>query len=399
MMPDLPFDARPHGVASRRRPRRLWLVLFLAFALLPFLGGCEGAARDFGRIPPALDDGWPVAAAGSVGFDGAALDTLARSIAEGEHGRIDALLIARDGKLVFERYFRGYGRDSLHTLQSVTKSVASTLVGIVLQREAIKGVNQSIQEFFPADSQYFAESQIKQQITLHHMLTMTAGFEWPEHDVAYGHEDNMIRKLADAYDWPTFVLKQPMAEEPGVVFNYSTGVSTLLGTLVRNVTGTPTDTFAQQYLFDPLGISNVHWFRNTEHPDRWVHTGGGLHLTPRSLAKIGYLFLSGGRWQGTQILSPEWIEAATTPWVRTNRAHPVFYGYQWWLRPLEKNGSGIRSNDIIHAWGWGGQHVFAIPDLDLLVVFTGSNFTNAEMERRPIALLYDQVLPALKESS
>lgn len=365
------------------------LLVFLPAAVL-----AQEHDRDPDRAPPALDHGWPVAAPSAVGLDARALDRLARSIADGEHGLVDGFLVVRNGRLVFERYFRGFGPYTLHTLQSVTKSVASTLVGLAVQ-EGVIDAAMPIREFFPEHRDRFAADGRKRGVTLHHLLTMTSGFGWPELEVAYA-DTNIVWLLEDAYDWPGYVLQQPMAAEPGTLFNYSTGVSTLLGAILQNETGMRADRFAEHHLFDVLGIPLYGWWRNMEHPDHWVHTGGGLHLMPRDLAKIGYLYINGGKWHGTTVLSPEWIEVATTAHVATGRSPTESYGYQWWLRPLDRSDrSDAGANDIIHAWGWGGQHMFMIPELQMVVVFTGSNFTDSELGGRPIDLLYDEILPAV----
>jgi CubicO group peptidase (beta-lactamase class C family) len=389
----MPF---PSAGAPRWQARRG--ALLAAAALL--LGGsgsgvAQTAALDPDRAPPALDFGWEVATPSSAGFDPAALEALAAQLARGEHGQVDGLLVVRDGKLVFERYFGGYTAYTLHTMQSVTKSVASVLVGIAIDRGYISSVDQPLHELFPEYRHLFEEDPAKKEITLHHLLSMTPGLDWPEFGRSYG-PDNIVWAFAREHDWPGFVLSRPLETAPGASFNYSTGFSTLLGVVLQNATGMRADLFAERYLFDPLGITNYGWFRNTTHPDRWVHTGGGLHLMPRDLAKIGQLFVDGGRWGDQQVLSPGWIEASARPLSNSGREPHEYYGYQWWLRPLVREGGpGTRPNDVVHAAGIGGQHLFVVPSLKLVVVFTGNNFADAAVAREPIGLLYQRVLPAL----
>jgi CubicO group peptidase (beta-lactamase class C family) len=355
----------------------------------------DRARADPDRPPAALGDGWEVASPGSVGLDADALDALARRLSSGEFGQVDGFIVARDGKLVFERYFGGYTAYTLHTLQSVTKSIASILVGLALQEGFIDHLDQPIADLLPEYGNIFAAAPAKRAITLRHVLTMTAGLDWPEQGVPYDGA-NIVWALSDAVDWPGFVLERPLIAEPGQVFNYSTGLSTLLSAIIQNRSGIRADLFAERYLFDPLGIPNYGWWRNTRHPARWAHTGGGLHLSPRDLAKIGALYTNRGRWQDRKILDPEWIAESMEARLATGRFDDESYGYQWWLRPLRDGGASIPPNAVVQAAGIGGQHLLIVPGLRLVVVFTGTNFDDIEMARRPLSLLYDHILPAIQ---
>jgi len=366
----------------------------LSLAVVVFLSGPltaqeERAAAD--RAPAPLDHGWPVAAPSEVGLDADALEALATRMEAREFGQVDAFLVIRDGKLAFERYFGGHNAYTLHTEQSVTKSVTSTLIGIAYDMGILRNLEEPIYEFFPERAAVFETDPAKKEITLHHMLTMTAGFDWPELDVSYGGE-NIVWAYEDSRDWVGYVLERPLTSEPGDVFTYSTGVSTVLGAILQSESGMTANLFAERYLFDALGIPNYGWWRNMVHPDHWAHTGGGLHLAPRDLAKIGYLYVNEGRWNGTQVISPEWIELSTQAHLGTGRSPTESYGYQWWLWPLKKDGgSGTSPNDVIHARGLGGQNMFVIPARDMVVVI---NSTGA---RLPIDVLYDEILPAQRE--
>ncbi|MGH6689424.1 MAG: serine hydrolase domain-containing protein [Gammaproteobacteria bacterium] len=386
----------PRLICSVGRTARLpQLALAFLLSFSPALTA-QQTVNDPDRVPPALDHGWPVASPSSVGLDPPALDALARRIAEGQHGQIDAFLVIRNGKLVFERYFGGYNPYTLHTLQSATKSVTSTLIGIAIDRGAIASVDKPIRDFFPEHRHLFDADSVKAAITLQHLLTMRMGQDWPESGVAYS-GTNIVWALENAYDWMGFALERPMAARPGSVFNYSSAASLLLSGIIQNATGLKANVFAERYLFDPLGIPNYAWWRNMEHPDRWAHTGGGLHLMPRDFAKIGYLLINGGKWHEKQIVSPAWIEAATKARIKTVRSAVESYGYQWWLRPIKKEGGpGTGSNDIVHAAGWGGQHMFVVPSLDMVVVFVSSNFTDRARDRGPVDMLYDVIIPAVR---
>jgi CubicO group peptidase (beta-lactamase class C family) len=393
---------KPSIVAPVTERQHLRSAMLLATVLLLLAIPCSVSAQQrtdsFDRTSVAVQGSWPVAEPSTVGIDPEALEAMARRIEEGAHGRINAVVIVRDGQLVFERYFGGFTGSTLHMLQSVTKSVASTLIGLAIEHEYITDVHQPIQHFFPEYQHLFEADPRKGAITIHHLLTMTAGLDWPESGQSYGAE-NIVWQLSAAYDWSDFVLRRPMESAPGEVFNYSTGVSNLLGAIIQNATGMRTDRFAEHYLFHPLGIRNYGWFRNTQHSENWPHTGGGLHLTPRDLAKIGYLFASGGKWGDRQILSPEWTAVAVNPWLVTGRGPHESYGYQWWLRPLARGGGpSTAPNEVVHAAGIGGQHMFIVPALDLVVVFNSTNQFGAGggIAREPLNLLYDDILPALQ---
>jgi CubicO group peptidase (beta-lactamase class C family) len=192
--------------------------------------------------------------------------------------------------------------------------------------------------------------------------------------------------------WDRFYLDRPMVTEPGTVFQYDSGGVILLSSLIRARTGLHADAFAESYLFEPLGIERARWFRNREgHP----HTGGGLDLLPRDMAKLGLLYLRGGRWGDRQVVPEEWVRRSTELRVERPRgAHNIGYGYLWWIHEPDPSGPGERN--IYAAQGFRGQYIFVVPEHDLVVVVTGgtSNFSD---ELRPIAMLYDRILPAVTE--
>jgi CubicO group peptidase (beta-lactamase class C family) len=198
--------------------------------------------------------------------------------------------------------------------------------------------------------------------------------------------------MAQSEDWMRFVLSRPVAMDPGTRFRYSSGSSLLLSGILQNATGEQVHDYVERHLFDRLGIPVYAWYHNLEHPKRWSHTGGGLLMRSRDLLKLGMLIVDRGTWHGEQIVPASWIDALSTPYLRISDA--MDYGYQWYLRPLEP-GAAPR-NAVVHGWGWGGQFVFAVPELDLVVVFTSGNFANKDLERTPIQLLYDYVIAAVR---
>ncbi|WP_454644471.1 serine hydrolase domain-containing protein [Bradyrhizobium liaoningense] len=293
---------------------------------------------------------------------------------------IHAVLVVRNGRLVFERYFRGadeipgyiYGRrvqtvafdaDTLHDMKSVSKSVASLVVGVAIDRGLIRSVDEPIFSFFPELSDL--RSPEKDRIRLADVLTMSMGLKWVEATPATGDYDNDEARMHMAWDPCRYVLGLPVTSAAGQEFFYSTGALMLVSAIVRKATGRPLDEFARETLFKPLGITGTAWGRYRGDTD----AGGGLRMRPRDMAKIGQLVLAGGRWNDRQIVSREWIEASTTEKIKATDNQS--YGYLWWLgrAPL----SGRRAH-WIGALGRGGQSIRIVPELDLVVAVTAGYY-------------------------
>jgi len=200
-------------------------------------------------------------------------------------------------------------------------------------------------------------------MTIRHLLTMTSGLDWDE-DLPYADPRNDSSRMEASFDWVRYAIDRPMAQEPGQAFKYSSGVTQLLSHIFRTATGHDIEEYAQRHLFTPLGIDRYFWKRA---PTGLVDTEGGLYLTPRDLAKIAYLFVKNGIWDGQPIVQPDWVKQSLAPSVAVGDG--VQYGFKWWLHPY---GTG----DKRLAWGgsgFGGQRPIFFPDYDLLVVFTGWN--------------------------
>jgi len=365
-----------------------------AFGLLlagPACGGSspsrEAAFSPSAQPPEALADGWPVATLEAEGIDLARIEGLAERIERGQAGRVRSLLIARHGRLAFERYWYGGGREVLHELQSVTKSVTSALVGIAIDRGAIAGPEEPIERYFPGYAAAFRVDPAKGGLRLRHLLTMTAGLRWDERSTPFDDPRNSIGRMNASPDWVGYVLDQPVAEPPGTRFNYTSGCSILLGEILRQATGQDAARFAEEALFSPLGISAYSWYRHPTHPDHPPHTGGGLALRARDLAKLGQLYLDGGEWTGRPVVSEEWVGESTRVWIPADPGS--HYGFQWWLHALAASGA---PNDLVHGWGYRGQHLFVAPRLDLVVVMNGQN----EQDDPGLRLFHDEVVPAVR---
>ncbi len=328
--------------------------------------------------PSARDDGWPISANdGDKLIDSGALCRMADQLAASSN--IHAVLVARSGKLVFERYFSGsdqvpsfffgsrvkdviFDADTLHSVKSVSKSVASLAVGIAIDRGLIRSVNEPILNFFPE----FADlrSPEKDRIQLVHALTMTMGLQWVEATQATG-ENNDESRMHRAADPSRYVLGLASTAPPGQEFFYTTGALTLVSAIVHKATGRPLDEFAREVLFEPLGIPDVEWSRVKGDTD----AGGGLRLRPRDMAKIGQLVLAGGRWNDRQIVSRDWIETSTTSKIKAT--DDQYYEYLWWLGRARTNAGVV---NWIGALGRGGQSIRIVPERNLVVAVTAGYY-------------------------
>ena len=203
--------------------------------------------------------------------------------------------------------------------------------------------------------------------------------------------------MALSHDWMGFIVGQPMAEDPGGRFNYNSGSSLLLSGILQKATGMQAHIYAEKKLFDPLGIPVYGWYRNTTHPMHWSHTGGGLNLRPRDLAKIGYLYVSKGVWNGKQLVPAAWVEESVKPQVQVDST--LWYGYQWWLQQLPgADATQAARNDVIEGRGWGGQYVVAVPRLDLVIVATSGSFEDERVARRALRMALMDVIPTVKSN-
>ena len=275
----------------------------------------------------------------------------------------------------------------MHFLASVSKSITSVLIGISIDQKLTADVEKKAYEFFP---KYKGTKWVDQKypITLQHMLTMAAGLDWDAMKYSRRDPRHTTHQMYDSDDPIEFVLERNLVETPGEKFYYNSGLTILLGEIIKNTSDLYLDRFAKKYLFTPLGISDYHW---DKFPDGTIQTDGGLHLRPRDMAKIGYMMLKKGKWKDKQIVSKEWVEESTK---RHIDALGIGYGYQWWIGKTRINNREIK---VIFASGHGGQKIFAIPTLDLVAVFTSRVF-NSKGHSGPEGFLLNYIIPSIMPS-
>ena len=374
------------------------LVLVLALAV-----SATSVQADTCGSPSSTDDGWITASPDSVGMDGAQLCTIAARLAQ-RATAVHSIVVVRHGKLVFEQYFPGYDQPwgqpdgqyeftatTKHDMRSATKSVTSLLVGIAIDRKLIAGVDEPVLRFFPDTA------AVKQPgwdaITLRHLLTMSSGIKWDEARDWTDPKNDEPHLISEA-DPIGYVLAKPVAAPPDTLWTYNGGGTELLGNILERVSGKPLETFAREALFQPLGITDVEWkpYKNGK-----IAAAAGLRLRPRDAAKIGQLVLNRGQWNGQHIVSADWIAQSITPQFQAVGyfGGTLFYGYQWWMGRSLAGGKEIK---WIGALGWGGQRIFIVPELDLVMMTTAAQYGQPKEGLAAIDILSNIVIPSVHDA-
>ena len=342
--------------------------------------GCQAKAQDEAAIEVE-----------SVGLDVGLIDALVGEAQAGSFQNLHSLLVVKGGRLVVEEYFGDLGADDLHYTASVTKSVSTLLLGMAMERGLLPGLDDGVlemplSELLPEYSQALSQDPEKGRMTLRHVLSMTGGLEWDEVSFPYDDPRNDWVRVRSAEDPLELIFQQPMAGEPGSDFVYSGGMSTVVGYLLERATDGHPRSFAEEELFNPLGIAEYRWW---DLEGGLLDAPGGLHLRPQDMAKIGQLMLNGGLWDGKRIVSQEWVAETTRRHV-WNPGSPD-YALHWWCGDFHYQG---RSTYLYMASGHGGQKIFVIPDLDMVIVLTHQVFDNDFGELNNLVILSRYLLPA-----
>jgi CubicO group peptidase (beta-lactamase class C family) len=356
----------------------------LTITLAVALASCTSdATQDASGAPQKLNDGWNVASPSQFGADTALLGSMILRTTEGDYVNIHSVLVVKDGVLVLEEYFDGNDRSTRHEIRSATKSIGSVLTGIAIDKGFIDSENEPIYKFFeddyaPADGW----SDRARQVEIRHFLSMMSGYECDDLTTDFACEDAMYR----TNDWVQYSLDLPFAHAPGEHWAYNSSSLILVGEAVARASGLEMDTFADRYLFEPLGIKQFRWNYS---PKKRAWIGGGARMIPREMAKIGQLVLNRGVWNGERLLSEEWIDKSTTKQGAMLGAG-VDYGYLW------QRGSWYLGNDLLTAFwasGNGGQYIVVLPDANMVVVFTGGNY-DSNLASQPFDMLTRYIVPA-----
>jgi CubicO group peptidase (beta-lactamase class C family) len=271
---------------------------------------------------------------------------------------IHSLQIVRNGYMVLDAYFWPFEDDQPHDLASVTKSVTATLVGIAIGQHKVAGVAEPLLAALGHPAAARLDGR-KDGVTIENLLTMTSGL-----DCHFDHGEITLSQMMASPNWVQFMLDRPMAAEPGSHYEYCSGGMHLLSGLIARAARTSTLGFARRALFGPLGIEDVAWPAD---PQGIQHGWGDLHLQPRDMAKLGHLWLNGGRWEDVQVVPTDWMQAAVQVHSHPGGSGGQEYGYGIWLYPA-------RQPPVFEGLGRGGQRISVVPAAKLVVVMTGGGF-------------------------
>ena len=284
--------------------------------------------------------------------------------------RMHSLVVGWRGRIVVERYFNGIKATRLANIKSASKSVISALVGIAIERGIIAGVKQPISAYFPELASL--KDATRQSITIEDLLTMRSGLQTTSNR-NYG-------AWVLSGNWVRHALSRPLISAPGTEMEYSTGNTHLLSAILTKATGKSTWQFAQEVLAKPLGFSLAQWPRD---PQGIFFGGNDMLMTPRQMLAFAEMYLNKGRANNQQVVPARWVDATRVPRTQSRRESDRFYGYGWWVRELG-------GHQTYYAWGFGGQYIFVVPDLELVVVTTSSSDVGEgrQIHRRSV---YDMV--------
>lgn len=382
--------------------------LLTVFTMASLLVSCGASPSDVAESASASEsvpdiswpqEEWEYSTLEAEGFDPEPVNRFIEDLVAEEYGRVDHFLLIRHGRIVAEKQIKRdyaalaasldqgdrvtpnfsnplynyddadlypyYQGTDLHTVQSVTKSINSAALGIAIDEGYIEGTNVPALPFFNAYA-FDKSDPRKGRITINDLLTMQTGIAWDD-EGGFGSETDSTYVLENSQAWIQFILDQPMYEAPGKVFKYNDGASVLLGKILHEATGQRVDAWAQEKLFSPIGIDKFYWKIT---PDDEADTEGGLYLSAHDMARIGYLFLRDGLWDGERVISEDWVRRSVASNVSStstgDNSSPFGYGYQWWV-PEDGKGRSLG----FAGYGLGGQRIMVFPESDVVVVFQG----------------------------
>ncbi|HEU0310562.1 MAG TPA: serine hydrolase domain-containing protein [Sphingomicrobium sp.] len=342
--------------------------------------------------PLQLDDGWPVSTLEREGIDRARIERFVQKLIDMpmdgiSSSQIHSLLIARNGKLVLEEYFHGHHRDLPHDTRSAAKSWTNVLIGAAMQAgvpiRLDTPVYQTMLGRVPADL-----DPRKKSMTLEHLISMTAGFDCDDSGDRPGDED-VFQQQAKEPNWYRYMLDVPMAWNSGDRIVYCSGKPNLAAGMLEKIAKEPMPEMFYRLVAKPMRMRNYHLFLQ---PTGEAYGGGGHHFTTRDFMKLTQLFLNDGKWEGKQIVSSEWARRSGAPLRLLSPSSGQTYGYLWNSVSYEHKG---RKMHAYFPGGNGGQVYIGIPDLGLLIAFTGGNYADRVLFRSQREFVPQDILPAV----
>lgn len=374
-------------------------ILFaLAISIAPTAHAAAAAAAFAYQIPEATADGWPVGDATKLGWTTERFGELEAHVADQSWKGVTSVVVADHGRLVYERYFEGGGRDTLNDMRSATKSITALLAGAAIERGLIRDVKAPVFAFFGDEQPRQHPDPRKDAITLEDLLTMSSLLECDDdNQFSSGNEERMYV----TENWLRFALDLPVkgfapwmtkpADSPyGRSFSYCTVGAYLAGAVVERAAHKHLDAFAADVLDTPLGIAKVHWNFT---PEGIAMGGGGTRYRSRDIARIGAMLADGGRWNGRQVLPKAWVEAALTPHAQAR--DDAEYGYLFWRFHFPIDG---KDTPVWAMSGNGGNYVFILPARGLVAVVTSNAYNQRFAHPQSQGIFRDIVLKALPPS-
>ena len=358
---------------------KIFKLLFLIAFL--FLSSCSEGPTG----PGFLSYNWQTSTPEEQGMDSGLLE---EAFGQGDsRGFVDCILVIRNGYIVAEQYYNGFGKDVPHNVKSVSKSFLSAMTGIALRDGHLANLNLKMLDFF-TEYLYPTIDPRKFNITIRNLLMMRAGID---------HERNNYSQIYNSSNWIKTTIEFPLLYDPGSTFSYNTFQTHLLSAIITIASGINTREFAENNLLEKLNIELGNWQQG---PQGYYFGGNNMYLKPRDMAKLGFLYMKLGRMFGEQIVPADWVEESLTNYTNfsgTNNwgdLHNVNYGYLWWL-------GEINNHKVFLAIGYGGQFVINFPDLNMIVVTTAdSNLgwgTADEHERSILSIVADYIVPAVNQ--
>jgi len=364
---------------KKRHKRKMKMRMYIiGFALAVTFTSCD---KMYEELNPVAENGWPweMVSPESQDISAEYLERMVEYI-ENNNLSIHSIIIYKNGTIPYEEYFEPFKEHFLHNLKSTSKGIISALTGIALEKGYINNLDESIFSYLP---DYNVDTTGKSDITIRHLLTMTSGLKWEENNLNSMYTFFVNKRIVKR------VLDMPLVREPGTSFNYNTGLTHLLSAIISEASGMSTLDFAQEYLFEPLDIENIHW--DTDREGYYIG-GSELFLTPRAMTKFGVMYLNKGEYLGQQIVPEDWVIGSTTTQIEgTFFGAKIKYGFLWWLDIGNPLFTYIKDDKSFVAMGSRGQRIFIDQELDAVVVITADQRDESQCD----ILLRDFILPAL----
>lgn len=364
-------------------------------------------AQTIQPLSAAAADYAPIGA-GEAGFAPDLEARLDRAVADGRVWNLHGVVVVRNDRLVLERYFEGednrrgrplgkvrFGPDTLHDMRSVSKGIVGLLYGIALEQGRVPPPEAPLLPAFPEYADLAGQAG-RDRLTIHHVLSMTMGTDWDETSVPYSDPTNSEIAMDLAADRYRYILERRVVDEPGRRWTYCGGATALLARLIAKGTGRPLHAFAREVLFDPLEIGPTEWLADG-HDEPFA--ASGLRMSPRDMAKVGAMMLRGGMAGGRQVVPAAWLGRSTSPIASVDEIRR--FGYQWYVADFAfgkpKGWAPGRLERVWMAFGEGGQRIFLVPALELVVAITAGNYLVENQWIPPTRVMREVILGSIQE--